>query len=650
MGILIFKLSIVINPLPGKILTFNSISGDVTVAELIRQLLRQLEMPPTEHGWALTFNDYYLPMDALLANCVSTTDDNITMVLLSAPINVPITVESKSDKDIGVFGNLSFANEIDLVDDDASIKLQSISITKTTKVGKGEVVDIDGLSVASHDDTGDIDDANHDDFVLEYELYLDNAGLDQSNDNGTGSEIVPVDESADDSHESINDTAYYQMNISKNAEQCATNHDEFIKSQFGGNRSLGIKNCLFRRANVRYYTRMNPERVHPLLVIISRDMIEKVLKKGTDQRSTAPFQVDNSHPIEIEPILPGCDCYPPKIETRLGTKDFTAIFRVVPRVLGVVDGAKVMIHQNHSLLAEVYLDVKVVQRSGVIFSGIMTFLLPCLSAILKYFGLNFEEKNDQEFNLYLRSFHLVFDQLSPLTLTGGLGLLTSLLWWFARPRIRDVFWDVEKVAPLEQLQRIASTFDSDPDKGFIELRELVTAFPDFQKASLYLAGWLYKVQDYSSSLEVYQRVFKLGVVESSQYLKASLAASRGGNKGLALEILQLAEEVLPQGKLAPVIYFNMGCYHAELGNHQKAMNYLWQAFGSGYTNAESYLKDPDLDPLRSRRDFQRLVAGELTVPFRCGQCNKSLWAKLKHAGMDTQCRKCGSNLIIPSVN
>ncbi len=201
------------------------------------------------------------------------------------------------------------------------------------------------------------------------------------------------------------------------------------------------------RATVRYYNRMNPQRVYPLLVLITRDLVEKVRKKHVDQRSSAPFAVDPDSPVEIEPILPGCDCHPPRVVTRLGEGDRTLTFRVVPHVLGRVDGAVVCIRQDHTSLAEVEVDMKVVKQTSVVLAGLATFLLPGLSAVMKHFGLDFETQKDQGFSLYLGIARLVFDRVSPYALTALLGLATASLWWLTRPRTRDVFWDVQKVSP-----------------------------------------------------------------------------------------------------------------------------------------------------------------------------------------------------------
>jgi TatA/E family protein of Tat protein translocase len=216
----------------------------------------------------------------------------------------------------------------------------------------------------------------------------------------------------------------------------------------------GLEELVKRRATVRYYSRMNPERVYPLLVLITRGQVARVHKRHTDQRTSAPFAVDLDAPVEIEPVLPGCDCYPPRVVTRLGQGDLALTFRVVPHVLGQVDGAVVSIRQDHACLAEVALDVKVAKRTLVALSGAAAFLLPGLSAALKHFGLDFETQKEQGFSLYLAVAQLVFDRVSPLALTGLLGVATALLWWLTRPRMRDVFWDGEKLGADEGRERV----------------------------------------------------------------------------------------------------------------------------------------------------------------------------------------------------
>jgi hypothetical protein len=144
------------------------------------------------------------------------------------------------------------------------------------------------------------------------------------------------------------------------------------------------------------------------------------------------------------------------VVARLGQGDLTVTFRVVPRVLGKVDGAVVCVRQDHTSLAEIELDVKVVKRTLATLSGLATFLLPGLSAVMKHFGLDFETQKDQGFSLYLAVAEMVFDRVSPYTVTALLGVATALLWWLTRPRTRDVFWDIEKVAPDEQAEGVVA--------------------------------------------------------------------------------------------------------------------------------------------------------------------------------------------------
>jgi hypothetical protein len=369
------------------------------------------------------------------------------------------------------------------------------------------------------------------------------------------------------------------------------------------------KAVVTKRATVRYYSRMNPERVYPLLVILSREAVEKVRKQDTDQRTSGPFQVKTDAPVEVEPVLPGCDCYPPKATARLeGEGDLTLTFRVVPRALGRLDGATVFVRQDHACLAEVPLGIKVVKRTWVAVSGLATFALPGLSAVLKHFGLDFDSQREAGFNGYLALANLAFDRVSPLALTAGLGLFTGLLYFLTRPRARDVFWDVEKVGPGEKLARIAAVMAARPKQASDDLLDLLKAFPDYQPAHLFYAEWQYDVGAYQAALDGYLRAFYLGPAKASDYHKASLAASRLKQNRTALQILQGAESALPAGRMPGLMLYNMGCYHALLGEFDQAMACLRRALAAGYREPKSYRRDADLKPLRGRDDFKRLLA------------------------------------------
>ncbi|VTT98086.1 unnamed protein product [Gemmataceae bacterium] len=195
-----------------------------------------------------------------------------------------------------------------------------------------------------------------------------------------------------------------------------------------------------RRATVRYYSRMNPDRVFPLLVTLTREEVERVVKRNVEQTATGPLALATDVPLEVEPVLPGCQCHPPKIVTRLGDGNDVFTFHVVPHVIGDVTGARVVIRQDHATVAELELRVRVVQRTIVVASGLSTFAVPFASAAMRHFGLDFTPKDGS--NPYLAALNFLFGQVSPVVLTLALAAVTLGLYWWTRPKGRDVFWDI----------------------------------------------------------------------------------------------------------------------------------------------------------------------------------------------------------------
>lgn len=203
-----------------------------------------------------------------------------------------------------------------------------------------------------------------------------------------------------------------------------------------------------RRATVRYYSRMNPDRVFPLLVMLTRQEVEEIVKKYVEQKATGPLTIAKDVPLEIEPVLPGCQVHPPLVRTILGNSDDVFTFHIVPHVLGEVTGARVFIRQDHKILAEIKLDMRVVQRTMVVASGLSTFVLPAASAVMRHFNVDLTPKDGS--SPYLALLNFLYGQVSPLSLTLVLALVTFTLWWFTRPKGRDVFWDITTKPPAPE--------------------------------------------------------------------------------------------------------------------------------------------------------------------------------------------------------
>ncbi|OWK38846.1 hypothetical protein [Fimbriiglobus ruber] len=197
-----------------------------------------------------------------------------------------------------------------------------------------------------------------------------------------------------------------------------------------------------RRATVRYYDRMNLQRSYPLLVILSAEEIQEIVKKAVKQAESASFQVEAGSYVEVEPILPGCNCYPPKETVPVTNEPFTATFWVVPHLLGKVRGARVVVRQDGRVLAEVPLEPRVTKQTLAVIFGMLGLVSPYLSMGLKTLKMDFESQKEQQFALYQQAGLWLLENVRPEWIGFGLlGLAVACYFWM-RPHRRDVFWDI----------------------------------------------------------------------------------------------------------------------------------------------------------------------------------------------------------------
>jgi hypothetical protein len=198
-----------------------------------------------------------------------------------------------------------------------------------------------------------------------------------------------------------------------------------------------------RRATVRYYSRMNPMRTFPLLVILSAEQMAAVKKRAVKQAESAGFRVEEGSAVEVEPVLPGCACYPTRDMIRVSNEPVTATFWVVPQVLGSVPGARVVVRQNGAVLAEVPLDVKVKKQTTAVVLGLLGLASPYLMMGLRAAKLDYESQKADGFVGYQQLGSWALANVSPSWL--GVALLVAAVgsYLLARPRRKDVFWEVK---------------------------------------------------------------------------------------------------------------------------------------------------------------------------------------------------------------
>jgi hypothetical protein len=309
-----------------------------------------------------------------------------------------------------------------------------------------------------------------------------------------------------------------------------------------------------RQATVRHYHRMNPDKTFPLLVIISPRQILEVVQRGVRQKTGERFQVDAGSVVEVEPVLPGCTCYPPREQLRIGPGEAVAKFWVVPQVLGNVMQARVVVRQNGEVLTEVPLEMRVVKQTLTVLMAALTCLLPLVATILQHFGIDLRARLED--GLYSRLAGLLLGSLSPDLLALVLLSATFGLYLWLRPRKRDLFWDITPAGPEPQTETAREAPDSsDEARGRELLSDALAERPYAQSTWLFCAERCYKQQDYEGALRLYRKGLDLGRAPAAAYARAALAAGHLGQNAAALAILNEAVERLPKAEITGAMWY-----------------------------------------------------------------------------------------------
>jgi len=236
---------------------------------------------------------------------------------------------------------------------------------------------------------------------------------------------------------------------------------------------------------------------------------------------------------------------------------------------------------------------------------LMSFLLPAANVLLRRMGIDLHDGG-----LYARLMDWVFTAWPPELLALPLLGCTVGLYYWMRPRERDVFWDLVTLGPAEQLsQARQAAQDGENERALQILSEILEMHENYHPAWL-LAGEIhYRQEDFDKALESYERGLGLGTGKPGHYTRAALAASRTGDNGRAYAILKQGLEALDGTDDVPgTLWYNLACYGTRLGKLDEALVNLRAAVRAGYKNVKRVREDKDLEPLRSRPEFRKLVA------------------------------------------
>lgn len=404
----------------------------------------------------------------------------------------------------------------------------------------------------------------------------------------------------------------------------------------------GTRRPTERRATVRYANRMNPRRTFPLRVILSPH-------EGVSQALGG----EEGLLVEIEPVLPGCTCYPPRDRLRVRDGEASVTFWVVPQVLGRVEAARVVVRQDGEVLTEVSLDVCVVEQRLTWLMAALSLVLPFMLFVLKHLNLAPEGQGLGLYGQVARWLVAHLTYLTPEVLTGVLVAATGGLYFWLRPRRCEVLSAVEvreppvpvpveakpeaavptpapapaavepkreeapapvpaapKTVPVEELlSRAKKAFARGEDReGERYLAELVAKRPLDTQGLLMLAERREKAGKFSTALALYERALTTGRCGARAYFRAALVAHFSGDTSRALDVLLEAETDLPPEEMRGPLLYTMAFFAARLGRYPDALQYLHRAVDAGFDDLDKFRADPDVEPLRWHAGFRRLLA------------------------------------------
>jgi Flp pilus assembly protein TadD len=356
-----------------------------------------------------------------------------------------------------------------------------------------------------------------------------------------------------------------------------------------------------RHATVRYYRRMNPHRLYPLLIVLSRQQVQEIREWTIASAQEQGLQLSADALMDVEPVLPGCTCYPPRQQIPVDAEIVQARFQVMPGATGTLNDARIILRQEGQVVAEVGLDITVRPLWPVVVLGLVLLGAACALYLLpKYTETPSGAEGTGFFGLTQALFAL---QLA--VLFGLVGGIAALGW--AGVRIGMVA-NVEVAPSLRsRFRRAVQAFQSGrSEEGLTQLQTLLQEHPGCRAGWLYAGHWYFQNRRYEEA----HRHFTNGLVgpaDARLYAEGASAAARLGRHDQALGWLEqgLQEEATPQ--VRRLMLFNAGCYACRLGRQEEALRYLEQAVAAGLTTARTYREEPDLAALREHPDFQKLL-------------------------------------------
>lgn len=197
-----------------------------------------------------------------------------------------------------------------------------------------------------------------------------------------------------------------------------------------------------RNVSVRYFSQMNPGKVFPLLVVVSHDRIKHVSNSRIAEAQAASLEMDARTSLWIEPIVPGCTCYPAKTEIRLDRPVIEEAFWLVPEVSGVVEGAQVELRQNGKLIDSLPLNIRVRSKAWVWIWALCSGIVPILSDLLSLLDPSLSSTSRGASASVLSVLAEIGRTIPPIAFFAFFATLSAAIALLVRPKQEQSFWDI----------------------------------------------------------------------------------------------------------------------------------------------------------------------------------------------------------------
>jgi anti-anti-sigma factor len=246
-----------------------------------------------------------------------------------------------------------------------------------------------------------------------------------------------------------------------------------------------------RTATVRYFTQMYAWRNYPLLVILSKQKIRRIVQQAVAQVTSAQaLTIKKENPfLLIRPIIPGCLCVPEEMDLDVTPRVAEAKFWVTPQADGEIEEARVQILYEGKVMDEIAIPLRVTRQTMAKMGGLLTLGSTTLAPFLESCGVRLQ---DHAVGALAKSFAWLASEGSAIPVLF-FGAMTFLLFLWKRPKegdpIQSFFdFDIADEEPGDPLivALKARVFLTDPEPRIVPLRDALSVIGSGPGAALHI--------------------------------------------------------------------------------------------------------------------------------------------------------------------